>query len=94
MEETVMICNNEVQVKKWDGKRVVTFADIDRVHSRSSGTASRNFRKNREHFIETTDFYRIKQPDEIRRLDIFRPQGGIPNEIIVVTESGYLMLVK
>ena len=29
MEETVVICNNEVQVKEWDGKRVVPFADID-----------------------------------------------------------------
>lgn len=94
MNELIKIGNQEMSIKEWDGKRVVTFADIDRVHERPSGTAGRNFRRNKDHFIEGVDFYKVNQPDEIRRLDITRPQGGTPSEIVFVTESGYLMLVK
>lgn len=30
------------KVKIWNGKRVVTFRDIDEAHRRTNGTASRN----------------------------------------------------
>jgi hypothetical protein len=46
------------------------------------------------HFIDGVDFYKINQPDEIRRLGISRPQGGTANEVTLITETGYLMLVK
>ena len=84
----IVINNQNVLVKEYEGKRVVTFKDIDMVHGRPEGTAGRNFRSNRKHFIEGEDFFNIK-PDEIRRVGITSPNGGI-----VVTESGYLMLAK
>ena len=62
------ISNVEISVKEIHGQRVVTFGDIDAVHGRPNGTASRNFRANRKRFIEGEDFYIINQPDEIRRL--------------------------
>lgn len=43
----VTINNNDLQVKEWNGQRVVTFADIDRVHERPEGTAHRNFKTNK-----------------------------------------------
>lgn len=73
---------------------VVTFQDVDGVHHRPKGTASRNYRKNKKHFVENQDFYTINQPDEIRRLGLERPQGGVPMCVIVLTKQGYLMLVK
>lgn len=88
------ISNVEIAVKEYRGQRVVTFKDIDAVHGRPEGTASRNFRANRERFIEGEDFYIINQPDEIRRLGIQRPQGGTPETVVLMTESGYLMLAK
>lgn len=78
MSELIKIGNQEMSIKEWAGKRVVTFADIDKVHERPSGTAGRNFRRNKDHFIEGVDFYKVNQPDEIRRLGITRPQGGTP----------------
>ena len=84
----IVINNQNVLVKEYESKRVVTFKDIDMVHGRPEGTAGRNFRSNRKHFIEGEDFFNIK-PDEIRRVGITSPNGGI-----VVTESGYLMLAK
>lgn len=90
----VTINQTPLSVKDYEGKRVVTFKDIDAVHGRPDGTAGRNFRTNKEHFIEGEDFWEIKQPDEIRRLGITRPQGGVPEKVTLITESGYLMLVK
>ena len=34
MSELIKIGNQEMSMKEWDGKRVVTFADIDKVHER------------------------------------------------------------
>lgn len=83
-----------IQIKEYAGQRVVTFKDVDTVHHRASGSARKRFNDNRKHFIEAVDFYRLTQPSEIRTLGFSRPQGGVPSEVILITETGYLMLVK
>ena len=94
MQELTTINNAEILVKEFSSQRVVTFKEIDAVHGRPDGTAKRNFRSNRDHFIEGEDFFILDQPDEIRSLGIQRPQGGTPESVTLITESGYLMLVK
>lgn len=94
MSEVIDVCGTELMIKEFYDQRVVTFHDIDAVHKRPNGTASRNFRKNRKHFIVGTDYFEINQPDEIRRLGFERPQNGTPEKIIFITEQGYLMIVK
>lgn len=84
----IAIGNTNVAIKEYKGQRVVTFKDIDTVHGRPDGTARRNFNRNKEHFIEGEDFYKI-QPNEIRTVGIKSNNGGL-----VLTESGYLMLAK
>ncbi|WP_200411340.1 ORF6N domain-containing protein [Virgibacillus salexigens] len=80
----------EIQVKEYKGQRVVTLAEIDELHKRSSGTAKRNFTSNKRHFVEGEDYFIVTpiQKDEIRTLEI--PNRGLT----LITESGYLMLVK
>lgn len=91
----MIVQGTALQIKEYRGKRVVTFKDIDTVHKRPDGTASRKrFNDNRRHFVSGVDFYRLTQPSEIRTLGITRPQGGTPNEVTLMTETGYLMLVK
>ena len=89
----ILVNNQELEIREYQGQRVVTFNDIDSVHRRPSGTAGRNFRENRKHFIKNEDFFEVTpvsfQLDEIRRFGINSPKGGI-----LITESGYLMLVK
>ncbi|MDU5108857.1 MAG: ORF6C domain-containing protein [Clostridium sp.] len=92
----VKINNTDLSVKEFNGQRVVTFKDIDMLHERVEGTADRNFRENKsnsdgsQRFIEGEDYFvlRKSQNNEIRGLEI--PNRGIT----LVTESGYLMLVK
>lgn len=88
------INNTPLSVKEYDGRRVVTLKDIDTVHGRPSGTAKRNFQKHKDRFIEGEDFFFVEQQNEIRTLGISRPQGGTPESVILLTETGYLMLVK
>ncbi len=93
-QNTVIINNTELLVKDYSEQRVVTFKDIDQVHGRPSGTARKRFNDNKKHFIEGEDFYTLDQPSEIRTLGLERPQGGVPEKVMLITETGYLMLVK
>jgi len=93
MNEVINIENTEMQIREYNGQRVVTFKDIDTVHQRTDGTARRNFRQNKKHFIEGEDYvivHRNNSMDEFRPLDFPIPPKGIT----LITESGYLMLVK
>lgn len=91
--QTVSINKNDIAVKEYQGKRVVTLKDIDLCHNRSDGTAGRNFRTNKQHFIEGTDYFKIC-PDEIRRHKIMDISAKTREDVTLITESGYLMLVK
>lgn len=84
----ITINNVPVTIKEYNSQRVVTFKDIDTIHERPEGTARKRFNNNKMRFIEGEDYFKI-QPSEIRTVGIASPNGGI-----VVTESGYLMIVK
>lgn len=88
--QIVKINNTDLSVKELNGQRVVTFKDIDMLHERVEGTAKSNFYENKKHFIENEDYFIIK-----KSLKYEIPTLEIPNRgITVLTESGYLMLVK
>lgn len=92
MNKLIKIGNQEISEKEFRGQRVVTFKDIDLVHERPEGTAKRNFNTNAKHLIKDEDYFIIKPIDaekyDIRTLEI--PNRGLT----LLTEQGYLMLVK
>ena len=92
MNDLVKIGNQEISKKEFKNQRVITFKDIDTVHERPDGTARKRFNDNKKHFIEGTDFFKIT-PSEFRTaigdMDL-RQQ----NDVTLITESGYLMLLK
>lgn len=92
MNELTIINNTQVLVKEFSGQRVVTFKDIDAVHGRPDGTARKRFNDNREHFIEGEDYFKIT-PSEFRTA-IGEMDARQQNDVTLITESGYLMLVK
>lgn len=88
--QIVKINNIDLSVKEFKRLRVVTFKDIDMLHERVEGTAKSNFYENKKHFIENEDYFIIP-----KSLKYEIPTLEIPNRgITVLTESGYLMLVK
>lgn len=86
---TVTINSTELPIQEYQGQRVVTLREIDMVHERPEGTARKRFNDNKNRFIEGTDYF-VRNPDEAMR------ECGItaPNGLTLITESGYLMLVK
>ncbi len=85
----VTINNMEIEIKEYQGQRVVTFKDIDMVHHRSDGTARRNFNENKNRFIEGVDYFVRNSYEAKKEYGIIAPNG-----LVLITESGYLMLVK
>lgn len=94
MSEIIKINNHDVVAKEYDGMRVVTFKDIDMVHERPDGTAGRNFRDNKEKFIENEDFFLLTGEELKAYKQATDFVGSTAKELILVTEQGYLMLVK
>lgn len=89
---SITINDKPLQIKEYQGNRVVTLKDIDTVHDRPDGTARRRFNDNKKRFIEGVDYFKITA-SEFRTLF-----GGLDAryqmDITLITESGYLMLVK
>ena len=92
--QIVKINNIDLSVKEFKRLRVVTFKDIDMLHERVEGTAKRNFNENKKHLIQNVDYFLIKG-EELRELKQ-STNFVLSNvkEITLITESGYLMLVK
>lgn len=94
MNNLIKINNKDLAVKELEGKRVVTFKDIDNLHERAEGTASRNFRENRDKFINEVDYFEISRSDVgTNFVGTYGFNKKAPNGMLI-TESGYLMLVK
>ncbi len=85
----VKINDQEVILKEYQGQRVVTFKDIDLVHGRPEGTARRNFNANRSHLVQGEDYFVRISYEAKTEYNITAPNG-----LIIITETGYLMLVK
>lgn len=94
MSDVMKVENTEMQIREYNGQRVVTFKDIDRVHENKAGAARRNFNRNKKRFMQGVDFFILTKEFSnesncpIRNISI--PNRGIT----VLTETGYLMIVK
>lgn len=92
--QIVKINNTDLSVKELKGQRVVTFKDIDMLHERVEGTAKRNFSDNKKHFIENEDYFKMTYKEFSTNFVPNSKWGNPNNEVVLLTESGYLMLVK
>ena len=92
---SALVCINSVEIRPVviRGQRVLTLAQIDKVHGRPEGTAGRNFRENKSRLLEGQDWFNVS-PDEIRRHSPDAVPAARKADMIVVTETGYLLLVK
>ncbi len=94
MNDLVTIAGIGMEIREYNGHRVVTFKDIDAVHQRPNGTAKRNFNRNIKHLIDGEDYFRVTPKDVGTN---FVPTYGFSEKApdgILITETGYLMIVK
>ncbi|EGT3757851.1 phage regulatory protein [Clostridioides difficile] len=92
MNNLVLINDKKLQIKEFKGERVVTFKEVDLIHERAEGTAKRNFTENKKYFIENVDYFEVSTKI-VPSLELYGFSKFAPNGILI-TESGYLMLVK
>jgi len=90
----VTINNQEVTPLEYKGQRVVTFAMIDQLHQRPEGTAKRNFGENRHRFLEGRDYFALATQDEFRTESLATAFPPRTPSGTLLTEYGYLKLVK
>lgn len=78
-----------IEKKEFDGQMVVTLKDIDTLHQKPEGTAKRNFNQNKKHFIEGVDYFVRNSYEASKEYGITAPNG-----LKILTQTGYLMIVK
>lgn len=91
----IAIAGKEIEIKEYNGERVITAWDIAKIHERDVNEITKNFNRNRETFDLNEDYFILNKKEFSERLKIV--QDFIPNnvkEIILFTESGYLLLTK
>lgn len=95
MQDVMVVEGHKLAIRELYGERVVTFKDIDELHNRALGTTKRNFNRNKDKFVQGKDYYSLTRKEYA---DLFSDDAhlkGNPNLLIyLLTESGYLMLVK
>lgn len=85
----VAIGNTALRLLSFQGQPVITLSMMDQAHERPEGTAGRNFRENKERLVEGEDYFRRISSEAKTEFDITAPNG-----LTLLTQSGYLMLVK
>lgn len=89
MNNSISINEKQLPIKEYNGRRVITLKDIDAVHGKADGTARKRFNNNKKHFVEGIDYIKVLMSEK-RTLGFDVPNRGL----IMLTESGYLMLAK
>ncbi|MGB5834571.1 MAG: hypothetical protein WBG92_21645, partial [Thiohalocapsa sp.] len=91
--QTIAVSNDtSIPYVDYQDQPVVTFAMVDRAHHKVAGTSRKQFAKNRKHFSAGEDLHRVdsSQKSRLATFGITVPPRGL----IVLTESGYLLLAK
>ena len=95
MENKIIIFNKEIEIKEYNNERVITAWDIAELHGRDVKRINENFRNNIEKFVENEDYFMVKREYIIKSMKTTL-ENNAPNlkEIILFTETGYLLLTK
>lgn len=95
MNEVITIDNTEMQIREYDGQRVVTFDDICSVHKCERKRLTKHFERKRKHFLKDEDYYELTRKE---LNDLTSPNSKIIGNPMIkaylFTESGYLMIIK
>jgi hypothetical protein len=89
MNELVNIEGTDLRIREWNGQRVVTFKDIDTVHQRLGGTARKAFNRNKNRFQLDSDYFVLLRDEAYKAFNCSAPNG-----LVLITERGYLKIVK
>jgi phage antirepressor YoqD-like protein len=93
LSNPIIVCGVPLVPVEYYGARVMTLGMMDTVHQRPDGTARRNFNESKARLINGEDFHKVSA-NEIRTHKICAISNKAHEDMILLTESGYSMLVK
>ena len=94
-DEFLEINGAKIERKEYNNEYVLTSWDISKIHKREVREVNQNLKNSRSKMIENEDYYIVPKAKLAESKILI--QDYIPNnvkEIILFTESGYLMLTK
>ncbi len=82
----------KLNIVHYKSERVLTYKMIDEAHARNNGAAHNIFQKNKTRFIEGKHYHMVKYAEA----EALKPYGVDvpPRGLTLITERGYLLLVK
>lgn len=86
-----------IPIQEWEGRRVVTYADIANAHKIDKNRVAKAFLRHKEELFENSDYYVLNR-EEALRFKGFTEKDALPvsarglNTLNLFTESGYLMI--
>lgn len=91
--ENQILAKHSLPFFEWRGKRVMTFAMIDKLHELTRGSSLTKFCKCREEFVTGRDAFLISSAEarEVLPVGVDFYYGG---SLWLITESGYLTLIR
>lgn len=95
MNNKMIIFEKEIEIKEYNGERVITAYDIAELHEREVKVINQQFNNNRKKFIENEDYF-VAKKNLIHGSISLTLENNLQNlkEIILFTETGYLLLTK
>lgn len=101
MGSVVSINGRAIERIEYRNQAVVTLPMIDEMHERPKDTARKAFNRNKKRFLDGEDFFLVPQEEwkpliSVREKDADtpKPASKYGGDMIFLTETGYLMLVK
>lgn len=95
MDNKISIFEKEIEIKEYNGERVVTAWDIAQLHERDTREIVQNFNNVKDKMILNEDYFTISRNDMSKSKILI--QHFIPNnvkEIVLFTQLGYMLLTK
>lgn len=96
MQDYVKINNTDLKIKEYCGERVVTIKEIASIHNKPIKAVNQQLERNKNKFIEDVDYFVItKENLKVTASDFeYLFTSNRQKEVYLITEMGYLMLVK
>ena len=91
----ITINDTTITVKEYDNIRVLTFKDIEKLHTLSHGTVYKTFKKYQKYFTPNEDYYFLKKSDLTDTNNHIGLEDTITNRgTYLLTLSGYSLIAK
>jgi hypothetical protein len=96
MNQMVRVLDREIEKVTYRDRPVVTLSQVDELHGRPADTAGATFRRHKDKMIEHEDYFDLPYSEWAPLVQHQMPdqRGGHRGRIILLTETGYLMVIK